>query len=83
MKELNWRLEEEEATHQLRTRKEENEQYILQSRMTVYRDIIQSGDIELFVLQLASNPGDIAAVLKVFRRKRSKGAATSSISCHA
>ena len=73
MKELNWQLEEEEAAHQLRIRKEENERYILQSRMTVYRDIIQSGDIELFVLQLASNPGDTAAVLKVFREEKEQG----------
>ena len=67
MQQIRWEIEQERASHQLRRVQEQNQQEITVGRMRVYREIIMKGDAELFVLQLASNPQDVGAVLTLFR----------------
>lgn len=65
MKQLDRALSEEKAQQQLRKLQEQNQQRIIQARIGVYKEIIAAGDTERFALQLANNPGDIAAIEKI------------------
>ena len=67
MMKLKWALEEEEAEHGLRVIKNQNEQKITAERITVYREIIASGDVERFALRLANHPDEVSAVTEIIR----------------
>ena len=60
-------IEEEKAEQELRLLQELHQQRITADRIGVYRDIIAAGDIDRFALQLAENPGDIAAIDTIIR----------------
>lgn len=65
MAQLAWDYEAEEAEQKVRLLKEDNQRQITTGRIEMYRDIIATGDIERFALQLANNPGDMAAIDKI------------------
>lgn len=67
MMKLNWAIAEEKAEQELRVLKNQNEQKIMEERITVYRKIVAAGDIEGFALRLASNPDEISAIMEIIR----------------
>jgi hypothetical protein len=67
MKKLGRDIEVEIKTQELRKLQEENERQIRAARIVSYRDIISAGDMNRFALQLANNPGDVAAVGALIR----------------
>jgi hypothetical protein len=67
MMKLKWALEEEAAEQRLRMIKNKNQQEIMTERITVYRQIIATGDIEQFALRLANHPDEITAVTEIIR----------------
>jgi hypothetical protein len=67
MAKLTWAIEEEKAAQALRLLQEQHQQQITADRLDTYRQIIAAGGTERFALQLAENPGDIAAIEKIIR----------------
>ena len=75
-RELERELAIEELRHRNKKREEEHEQQRQRARIAEYRDIVASGNIDQFALQLASNPQDVAEVVKLAREERQRGAQT-------
>jgi len=61
------RLELERRTQQLRLLQEHHRGLLVDDRIRRYRAIIGAGDINQFALQLAENPEDVPAVVKMLR----------------
>jgi hypothetical protein len=70
MTKLNWAIAEEKAQQQLRLLQDMNQQAIIDGRIAVYRAIIARGDTDRFALQLANNPGDVAAIHQIIREEQ-------------
>jgi len=71
-RELERELAIEELRHRNKKREEEHEQQRQRARIAEYRDIVASGNIDQFALQLASNPQDVAEVVKLAREERNE-----------
>ena len=70
MTQLRWAIEEEKAEQELRLLQETHQQRITADRIAIYREIVAAGDIDRFALQLANNPGDIAAIDTIIREEQ-------------
>jgi len=67
---VNYQIELEQRTQELRELKEQHNEALLKSRVRSYRDFINAGDVNQFALQLAQNPNDVAAVVQLVREER-------------
>lgn len=67
---LQQKIEIEGLQFDHRRLQEANEETVVRSRMRLYREIIEAGDVDQFALQLARNPEEVAAVVRMVREVR-------------
>jgi hypothetical protein len=70
MLELKRNTEMEELKQRLRMLEEGNRQQLVSQRMTFYRQTIEAGDTEKFVLLMAQNPDDLPEIMQAIRQDR-------------
>jgi hypothetical protein len=69
-RELEREIEIEDLRHQHKQLQERHEQELQEARRLTYREIMASGNVDQFALQLARNPEDVRAVVQLARAER-------------
>jgi DNA-binding FadR family transcriptional regulator len=71
-REVEQQTEIEELKHSQRRMKESYEKEVIQTRMALYKNIVDSGNVDQCALLLARNPGDVNSIFQLLREERER-----------
>lgn len=69
LRQLDHEIQVEQKTQKLRQLQEANQNDLRAARISMYKEIINAGDMDRFALMLASNPDDVRAVDAIIREE--------------